>query len=376
MNRDRLKRFVAVAGALAWVSWLGGAPAASADVLRVGVAAAGGGDPVTFGGSSLSIVRNQQLLEKAFAGSGTEVQWFFFKGAGPAVNEALSNQQIDFAYEGDLPQVVARANGLDTRLLAAIGTRAPVYVAVPKGSDIHTLAQLKGKKVAIFRGTNGHLLAIKVLATAGLTERDLKVINLDTGSSQAALVSNGVDAAFGGYELFKLRDEGLVDLIYANEAQDPALTRQTALLVRTAYAQEHPQQVQQVVDTLVDAARWSSDPANQQAVYEEFAKSGTPVSSWQAEFAPVPLKERLSPLVDSYVIGRYQAVADQALQEKLIRRPVKVDGWFDTHYLDAALKAKGLQGFWTAYGADGKQAEHNAATASAPAGKEHDHEPG
>jgi hypothetical protein len=78
-------------------------PLAEADVLRIGVASAGGGDPVTFSGSPLGIVRNQQLLEKAFAGTGTEIQWFFFKGAGPAVNEALSNQQLDFAYEGDLP---------------------------------------------------------------------------------------------------------------------------------------------------------------------------------------------------------------------------------------------------------------------------------
>ena len=100
------------------------APLAEADVLRIGVAAAGGGDPVTFSGSSLGIVRNQQLLEKAFAGSGTEVQWFFFKGAGPAVNEALSNQQLDFAYQGDLPAVVGRSNGLDTRLLAALETVA------------------------------------------------------------------------------------------------------------------------------------------------------------------------------------------------------------------------------------------------------------
>ena len=209
-------------------------PLAQADVLRVGVATAGGGDPVTFSGSPLAIVRNQQLLEKAFAGTGTEVQWFFFKGAGPAVNEALSNQQLDFAYQGDLPAVVGRSNGLDTRLLAALGVRANLYLAVPKGSDIKSIEDLKGKKVAIFRGTNGHLVTINLLAEHGLTERDIKVINLDTGSTQAALVSNGVDAAFGGRELFKLRDKGLIDIVYDNPTQDVRYTRQTALVVRGA----------------------------------------------------------------------------------------------------------------------------------------------
>lgn len=349
---------------------------AQADVLRIGVASAGGGDPVTFGASSLSIARNQNLLEKAFEGTGTQVQWFFFKGAGPAVNEALSNQQIDFAYEGDLPQVVARANGLDTRLLAAIGTRSNVYVAVPKGSDVHTLADLKGKKVAIFRGTNAHLVAINVLATQGLTERDLKVINLDNGSTQAALAAKGVDAAFGGFELFKLRDQGLVDIIYDNAEQDPRFTRQTALLVRAAYEKDHATEVQKVVDTLVDAARWASQPENQQAVFEEWAKSGAPLASWEADYRGQSVKTRLSPLLDGFVRDRYQAVADQAYKEKLIRRPVSVEGWFEPRYLDAALKAKGLQGFWTAWAPDGKQAESTAATASAPAPREASHEPG
>ncbi|MBJ3816084.1 PhnD/SsuA/transferrin family substrate-binding protein [Shimwellia pseudoproteus] len=339
---------------LAGVLLLLGATAADAEVLRIGVATGGGGDPVTSGGSALGVVRNQQLLEKAFAGSGTDVQWFFFKGAGPAVNEALSNQQIDFAWEGDLPQVVARANGLDTRLIAAVGTRGNSYVAVPKGSPIKTLADLKGKKVAIFRGTNGHLVAINILKTQGLTERDLKVINLDSGSTLAALATNGVDAAFGGMELFKLRDQGIVDIIYSTQGQDVGLTRQTSLLVRHAYAESHPAQTQKVVDVLVDAARWASDPANQQALYQEWAKSGVPDASWQAEFANQSLRVRNSPLLDPFFRSRYQAVAEQAKAQRLIRQPVSVSGWFDTRYLDKALKDKNLQDYWAPAGVNGQ----------------------
>jgi len=315
-------------------------PLAHADVLRVGVATAGGGDPVTFSGSSLGIVRNQQLLEKAFAGTGTEVQWFFFKGAGPAINEALSNQQLDFAYQGDLPAVVGRSNGLDTKLLAAVGVRSNLYLAVPKGSPLKSVEDLKGKKVAIFRGTNGHLVAINLLAEHGLTERDIKVINLDTGSTQAALVSNGVDAAFGGRELFKLRDQGLIDIIYDNPDQDVRYTRQTALVVRGAYEKEHPDNVQKVVDTLVDAAKWTSEDSHRDAVFAEWAKSNEPAESLRADFKGVSIRDRASPLVDNFLLGRYQAVADQAREEKLIRRPVSIDGWFETSYCRAPSKPR------------------------------------
>lgn len=352
LNRIRLSKKRSLAAALAAVLAI---PLAEADVLRVGVASAGGGDPVTFSGSPLGIVRNQQLLEKAFAGSGTEVQWFFFKGAGPAVNEALSNQQLDFAYQGDLPAVVGRSNGLDTRLLAALGVRANLYLAVPKGSAIKRIEDLKGKKVAVFRGTNGYLVMLNLLSAHGLSERDIKVINLDTGSSQAALISNGVDAAFGGRELFKLRDKGLIDIVYDNPEQDVRYTRQTALVVRAAYEKAHPENVQKVVDTLVDAAKWTSDEQNQDQVFAEWAKSNDPADSLRADFTGVTLRDRASPLVDNFLVSRYQAVADQAKAEKLIRRAVSIDGWFQPDYLLKALKAKGLENYWTPYGPDGKQ---------------------
>jgi len=344
------------AGALASAAALAAAlPAhAAPEVIRIGVATAGGGDPVTWGGSPGGVARNQQWLEEAFKGSGTRVEWLFFKGAGPAVNEALSNRQIDFAYQGDLPSLVGRANGLETKLLLASGTRNNLYVVVPAASDIRAIQDLKGRKVSIFRGTNGHLAAVNVLAANGLTERDLKGINLDTGSAQAALVSNGVDAAFGGYEWFKLRDQGLVRVIYSTQGQDPAFTRQAGLLVRSEFEQAHPGEVQRVVDVFVRAAQWSSDEKNRAALFESWARSGTPVKSWEAEFENQGLAERNSPLLDGFVVARYKAVVADALQLKLIRRSVTVDDWIEPRYLQASLRKLGLEGHWRAHDSRGK----------------------
>lgn len=327
---------------------------AATDVVRIGVASAGGGEPVTWGGSPGGVVRVNGWLEEAFKAQGVKVEWLFFKGAGPAVNEALSNQQIDFAYQGDLPAVVGRANGLKTKLLVASGARNNLYVVTPPQSDIKGIADLKGKKVSIFRGTNGHLVAINVLAGAGLTERDLKAVNLDAGSAQAALVSNGVDAAFGGYEWFKVRDQGLAKVVYTTQGKDPALTRQAALLVREDFEQKNPAEVQKVVDVFVRAADWASDEKNRAELFRIWARSGTPVPSWQAEFDQQSLADRNSPLIDDFIVGRYQAVSDDAAKLKLIRKPVSLQGWFEPKYLNAALKQQGLEKRWTAFDAKGK----------------------
>lgn len=327
---------------------------AAPDTIRIGVASAGGGDPLTFGGSPGGVARTNNWLEDEFKASGIKVEWLFFKGAGPAVNEALSNRQIDFAYQGDLPQIVGRSNGLKTKLLMVSGARNNLYLVTPPKSDIQSVKDLKGRNVSIFRGTNGHLVAINVLAESGLTERDVKGVNLDAGSAQAALVSNGVDAAFGGYEWFKVRDAGLAKVVYSTQGKDPALTRQASLLVRSEFEQANPAEVQRVVDVFVRAAHWSSEEKNRDELFRLWARSGTPVASWAAEFDRQPLAVRNSPLVDDFIVARYKAVVAEALKLKLIRREVSVDDWFDTRYLKAALKKQGLENYWTAYDAKGQ----------------------
>jgi sulfonate transport system substrate-binding protein len=322
-------------------------------VIRIGVAVAGGGDPLNTGGAAMGVVRDRRLLEDAFKADGVRVEWLFFKGAGPAVNEALSNKQLDFAYQGDLPAVVGRANGLKTRIVLSNGKLSNVYVVVPQDSALKSVNDLKDQRVAIFRGTNAQTVADNILAAHGLSERDLKVINLDTGSAQAALVSHGVDAAFGGYEYFKLRDEGLVKVIYSTKGANPALTRQAHMLVLDEFAQKYPQAVQRVVDVFVQTARWASDEANRDALYRIWAKSGVPLATWQSEYDRQPLAQRLSPLIDDCIVARYQGVAADALKLKLIRQPVSTEGWFDTSFLQKALAQQGLEHYWTRYDANG-----------------------
>ncbi len=344
-------------GALAATVALSATPfvrAAGPDVVRIGVATAGGGNPITWGGSPGSVARLNNWLEDAFKDTGTRVEWFFFKGAGPAVNEALSNRQIDFAYHGDLPSIVGRSNGLKTRILLPSGTRNNLYLVTPPDSDIQSIADLKGRTVSIFRGTNGHIVAVNVLRAHNLAERDIKGVNLDTGSAQAALASRGVEAAFGGSEWFKLRDQGLARIVYSTQGQDPDFTRQAHLHAREAFIDEHPETVQRVIDVFVRAADWASDEANRDALFALWARSGTPQASYVAEFENQQLAQRNTPLIDDFIRARYAAVARDALALRLIRRDVSINDWFDDRFLRQALKTQGLENRWTPYGVDGK----------------------
>lgn len=186
LNNTRRRATVAGMVALALAALAGPPTARAADplVVRVGYASIGVGNRPFVGGSSAATAHAEGYLEKEFEGDpGVRIVWSFFKGAGPAVNEAVANGQLDFALQGDLPSVIGRSNGLRTKLLLASGAHQATYLAVPKGSDIKGVKDLRGRKVAMFRGTNHQLAINKVLAANGLTERDLKVINMDTATN-------------------------------------------------------------------------------------------------------------------------------------------------------------------------------------------------
>jgi sulfonate transport system substrate-binding protein len=222
------------------------------------------------------------------------------------------------------------------------------------GSPVRKVADLRGRKVSIFRGTNNHLAAVKVLAGYGLQERDVQVINMDTATTNAALTSRDIDAAFGNFPLAGLVDKNIAEIVYTAKGDNPAYERQAALIGQEAFITAHPDITQKIVSAIVRAARWSSDEANREAFFEISARSGFPASGYRFDFQDQELKYRNSPLIDASIVESYRVQAKQAKEFGLLRRNVEIDGWFDRAFLDNALKEQELAGYWQEYGADGK----------------------
>ncbi|MDD2547009.1 MAG: ABC transporter substrate-binding protein [Burkholderiaceae bacterium] len=324
-------------------------------VIRIGVATGGvGSDPVRHGGTITALAYTEGAVEQEFKKDGVQVEWVFFKGAGPAVNEALVNKQLDFAYQGDLPSIVHRASGVKTQIILGTGVRSGLYLAVPPGSPIQRIEDLKGKKVALFKGTNLHLAAVRALADKGLQERDVKFINLDFAAGNTALVTKDVDAAFSYVGVFDLRDKGLAKIIWSAADDSYRYTRQAALLVTEDFAAAHPKAVQRVVTTLVKTARKYSEESKRSEVFELWGKAEHPEKVWREDFVGQPLRVRFSPLIDPFLVASYQESARVGKELKLVRGNPEIPRWFDARYLNTALKELQLESYWPAYGADGR----------------------
>lgn len=141
---------------------------------------------------NLVVLKQQGVLEKRFPG--TRVQWLEFP-AGPQLLEALSVGSLEFGLTGDSPPVFAQAAGKD---LYYVGAEPPKpessAILVLPDSSVRTLHDLKGRKVALQKGSSAHFLLVRAVQKAGLQWSDIVPVYLAPADARAAFERKSVDA--------------------------------------------------------------------------------------------------------------------------------------------------------------------------------------
>jgi sulfonate transport system substrate-binding protein len=123
------------------------------------------------------------------------VNWSDFT-SGPPMLEAMASGSVDVGGVGDAPPVFAAAGGEGVEIVGArtVPGGDQDAVLVPKGSPITSIQQLKGKKIAYGSGSSGNYELLTVLTAAGLTPKNVTMVNLQPADALAAFTSGSVDA--------------------------------------------------------------------------------------------------------------------------------------------------------------------------------------
>ncbi|HTU76047.1 MAG TPA: aliphatic sulfonate ABC transporter substrate-binding protein [Trebonia sp.] len=122
------------------------------------------------------------------------VTWADFT-SGPPMLEAMGSGSVDIGGVGDAPPVFAAAGGEAVEIVGARKTDGDQdALVVPKGSAITSIAQLKGKKIAVATGSSANYDLLTVLAAAGLSDKDVTLVALQPAQALAAFTSGAVDA--------------------------------------------------------------------------------------------------------------------------------------------------------------------------------------
>ena len=267
---------------------------------------------------TLVLLKAKGTLEKRLAEQGVKVTWTEFPG-GPQLLEGLNVGSVDFGVTGETPPVFAQAAGADL-LYVAYEPPAPTSEAilVPKGSSLTSVADLKGKKVALNKGSNVHYLLVRALEDAGLSISDITPIYLPPADARAAFERGSVDAwviwdpflaaAEQQLQARSLRNgEGLVD------------NHQFYLATRP-YAQKHPQ----VISTLIEEVRGVGEDskADPDAVTAQVA----PLLGLSPEITSVAVKRQgygAQPLTQA-VVEAQQKIADTFTELRLIPKKLSI----------------------------------------------------
>jgi sulfonate transport system substrate-binding protein len=305
--------------------------------------------------STLGIIYGRHLLEEEFKADGIKIEWSGFRGQGPAIDEAFAKGALDLASYGDFPSIIARAGGIQTKLIAATYRKTNIYIGVRIDSDIRDIKDLKGKKVSVAKGTNAHLAFNRILEAHGLTEKDVQLLNLTGADADAALGAKQIDVEVGNLNILKLRDLGIARVLYSTKQLPDKEKMCGGLIVSTAFANEYPQILQRILRVYVRAALWTSDEKNREEAIRIWTSTGTSLAHFKEDREDVPLEDMVDPLVDEFFVSHYQEAMNFSIERGFIRRTFDLSTWIDLTFLDQALKTEGLQGRWSEYDVDGKE---------------------
>jgi sulfonate transport system substrate-binding protein len=224
------------------------------------------------------VLKNKGWLEEEFAKDDIEIRWLLSLGSNKAL-EFLNGGSADFASTAGSAAVVGKANGIPIKAVYVYSKPEWTALVTAKDSDIQSVEDLKGKKVAVTRGTDPHIFLLRALADAGLSEGDIETVLLQHPDGYRALEKGQVDAWAGlDPHMAKAELESGAHLFF----RKPDYNTYGILNVREAFAEEHPDLVTRVLRIYERARRYSiENPGELQAALVEAARLTDEVAAKQ-----------------------------------------------------------------------------------------------
>jgi sulfonate transport system substrate-binding protein len=195
------------------------------------------------------VLKERGILEKALASEGVSVRWVQSAGSNKAL-EFLNAGSLDFGSTAGAAALIGKINGNPIKSIYVYSR--PEWTALVTGakSEITKVADLKGKRVAVTRGTDPHIFLVRALAEARLTEKDVRLVLLQHADGRLALERGDVDAWAGLDPLMAAAEVESGAKLFHRKAADNTWG---VLNVREAFANEHPALVRKVIAAYEEA---------------------------------------------------------------------------------------------------------------------------
>lgn len=277
--------------------------------------------------------REEKWFESEFEKLGVKVEWSEFQ-SGPPMTEAMASNKLDFAGLGNMPVVAAQAADIPFKVISqGLEGKKNVAIIVPTDSQITSLADLKGKKVAVAKGSNAYNFLYRGLNEAGLKDTDLEIIQLQPDEAQPAFESGGVDAwaTWDPYITLNTLTGKAKVLI---DGEQLGVLSPSFYIVREGFADKYPELVTLYLKVFNKAIAWEEE--NQEEALERYAaERNIPVEVIKG------ILERSKTInipVSDEIVAELQQTADFQYEIQNIRKKIDVSKITDNQYIEAAIK--------------------------------------
>lgn len=267
---------------------------------------------------TLLIARQQKLLEQQFPNA--TVQWKEFP-AGPQMLEALSVGAVDIGFVGNTPPIFAQSAGKNIRYIAY--ETVPIKslaLLIPENSAIKVINDLKGKKVAVQKGSAGHELLGKILEKAGLQWVDITPVWLPPADARAAFDQHSVDAWVTWDPFLAVAERDAEAKVLIDGSAFPATYQY--YIANPDYVNAHPNAVNKFIAATNNANTWMvQHPEQSITYYAEAIGQDASIAKKALDKRPKDITIRT---LDSNIIASQQKIADSFYKVQLIPQAIDI----------------------------------------------------
>ena len=226
------------------------------------------------------VLKSQNLLETEFARDGIAIRWVQSAGSNKAL-EFLNAGSLDFGSTAGAAALLAKANGNPIKAIYVYSKPEWTALVTQAKSPIRTVADLKGQRIAVTRGTDPHIFLVRALADNGLSTADVKLVLLQHADGRIALERGDVPAWAGLDPMMAAAEIETGARLFYRKPQDNTYG---VLNVREDFATANPDLVRRVLIVYETARKWSaSHPAELNAALAAAAHLPEPVIARQLQ---------------------------------------------------------------------------------------------
>ncbi|MDP4552442.1 aliphatic sulfonate ABC transporter substrate-binding protein [Alkalihalobacillus macyae] len=201
------------------------------------------------------VVKKFGFLEEEFKDDNIQIEYVLSQGSNKAL-EFLTSNSVDFGSTAGAAALMAKAKGAPVKNVYIYSKPEWTALVTNKDSEISSVEDLKGKKVAATLGTDPYIFLLRSLNEAGLSQDDIELVNLQHGDGASALSTGQVDAWAGlDPHMARVELETDAELFYRNAD----LNTYGFLNTRTEFAEKYPEHVKRVINVYEKARQWILD---------------------------------------------------------------------------------------------------------------------